>query len=412
MKKKIFSTLFAVALVLSFGFMTPLSVVAQPSEVWVDDDFSSITPGWGVTRFATLQDGVDAIDSGGTVHVAAGTYREQITIRKPLWLKGEDQQTTIVEYPSTLGESEYLILILADAKNVRITGLKLLGHFKAANRAVYVVYSYATGLIVENSTVSGFIGVFGNLTDAEIRNNYIETVRKGIYVSRGNNLLVDRNTFEPAIGAGWYASNCGAIYMDHVTGVIISRNIIKNFSSSNNPDITHGRGIEGSNNSYVTISGNTFENIRDAITMWIVTNVDITRNYITASDRYGINIKGQDISITENTISNSRDSGINVAEYFISTRNVVINYNNIVGNNNFGVVINYDGAEVGDITVDATLNWWGHASGPSGEYGRVNPAGKVIGKGDAVSNGVAWDPWLRMPVWTNPAGKSLPPERP
>lgn len=70
-------------------------------------------------------------------------------------------------------------------------------------------------------------------------------------------------------------------------------------------------------------------------------------------------------------------------------------YNNIVDNAEFGVA-----SIVWELTgeadeVDATLNWWGHASGPSGEYGRVNKAGKVIGKGDSVSLNVDWDPWLR-----------------
>ncbi|MBA7716521.1 hypothetical protein ES703_125594 [subsurface metagenome] len=89
--------------------------------------------------------------------------------------------------------------------------------------------------------------------------------------------------------------------------------------------------------------------------------------------------------------------------------NCLINYNDIYGNTNYGLN-NSDGAAY-ERTVDATNNWWGHASGPSGEDGRVNKAGEVVGKGDAVSDNVEWDPWLRRSVWTNPAGKDLPPRR-
>jgi len=392
-KREIFSILFAVVLVLSFSLVTAVPVAAA-TPIYVnattgDDGNDGETP---ETAVATIAKGIELVDSGGTVCVAEGTYHEQIIIDKTLWLKGENQQTTIVEYPSTLGRTGYLILVKAE--NVRISGLKLLGHFVAANRAVHVVYSCESGLIVEDSVILGFICVFGNLTDAEIRNNYIATMRKGIYVPGGDNLLIDGNIFEPAMGAGWYASNCGAIYMDHVNDVVIRGNTIENFCSSIDPGITAGRGIEGSDNNYVTISGNTFENIRDAITMWIVTNVNISQNYFTGSHRYGINIKGQDIFITENTILNSGNSGINIAKWVIETENVVINYNNIVGNEKFGVVINYDGSNVGDITVDASNNWWGSATGPT----RQLPNGRWVGKGDKVSANVAFVPWLPKPL--------------
>jgi hypothetical protein len=61
---------------------------------------------------------------------------------------------------------------------------------------------------------------------------------------------------------------------------------------------------------------------------------------------------------------------------------VLINFNNIVGNAFYGVV------KGGDETLDATCNWWGHASGPYHET--LNPDGM----GDAISPGVDFEPWL------------------
>jgi hypothetical protein len=52
--------------------------------------------------------------------------------------------------------------------------------------------------------------------------------------------------------------------------------------------------------------------------------------------------------------------------------------------------------------VNAENNWWGHASGPSGPDGRTSEKGKVIGKGDAVSANVDWNPWLPQPVGHTP----------
>ena len=374
-----------------------LALPAHPSQVWVDDEWTSqgdvylsdTSLIWQYNAFATIQEGINAVAEGGAVNVAAGMYNEQVIIDKSLTLQGEDREATVIEYPSTLPKTQYLILVKAD--DVKITEFKLLGHFATTNQAVYVVYSYETGLIFENNVIQGFIGLFGNLTNAEVRNNFIGTTHKGIYVSGGNNLLIERNTFEPAEGAGSYTSNCGAIYMDHVTDVKIQDNTMRNFSSSTDTSITKGRGVEGSDNSYVTMSGNTFENIRDAITMWIVNNIDISKNLINRSDRFGINIKGQDILITGNTIQNSGDSGINIAKFVIETKNVGIHYNNLIGSQNFGVVINYDGQDVGEVTADATNNWWGDASGPY--HAILNPDGS----GDVVSDNVDFVPWLTAP---------------
>ena len=67
-----------------------------------------------------------------------------------------------------------------------------------------------------------------------------------------------------------------------------------------------------------------------------------------------------------------------------------ISWNNIESNGDWGVEIKVVG-----VGVDATLNWWGDLSGPSG-------AGS--GKGDAVSTNVIYSPWLDVPY---PEGKPV-----
>ena len=54
------------------------------NEVWVDDDYDASTLGWGYDHFATIQEGIDAVGEGGIVHVAAGTYTEQLIINKSI----------------------------------------------------------------------------------------------------------------------------------------------------------------------------------------------------------------------------------------------------------------------------------------------------------------------------------------
>ena len=88
------------------------------------------------------------------------------------------------------------------------------------------------------------------------------------------------------------------------------------------------------------------------------------------------------VSIVGNDILNNiADTGILVKNG--SATGNEAHFNNIVGND-IGVK-----NEDPDDTFDATNNWWGDASGPSG-VGH--------GTGDAVSANVDYDPWLGAPL--------------
>jgi len=96
---------------------------------------------------------------------------------------------------------------------------------------------------------------------------------------------------------------------------------------------------------------------------------------------YGIQInntnENDDIIIKNLTIKKALKNGVYITP--TNKSRVTLIKNNIIDNNNFGV---YNDSTV---IVDATKNWWGDVSGPSG-------SGKGIG--DAVSNSVNYDPWL------------------
>lgn len=68
-----------------------------------------------------------------------------------------------------------------------------------------------------------------------------------------------------------------------------------------------------------------------------------------------------------------------------------IQFNDISGNERFG--LNATGNEGGP--VDARKNFWGHPSGP------YNPVANPGGKGNAVTDDVAFEPWLRAPPGEN-----------
>ncbi len=63
-----------------------------PIEVWVDYRYSADGDNdghfWGYDAFSTIQDGIDAVEYGATVHVAEGEYRENITLKNGVCLIG------------------------------------------------------------------------------------------------------------------------------------------------------------------------------------------------------------------------------------------------------------------------------------------------------------------------------------
>jgi hypothetical protein len=116
------SLLLVTVLVLALGLTTGSPVMAQaPGDVWVDDDFDSGTPGWNVTRFAVIQDGVGAVASGGTVHVAAGMYDEQVVIDKTLTLQGTGVTTVIKPSADNLTQVFTGLFWSGGTKNVAAT---------------------------------------------------------------------------------------------------------------------------------------------------------------------------------------------------------------------------------------------------------------------------------------------------
>src|SRR4051794_15862552 len=58
---------------------------------------SCVTPGGPAGCLSPIQAAVTAASPGDTITVAAGTYKESVTITKPLILRGAGASTTIVD---------------------------------------------------------------------------------------------------------------------------------------------------------------------------------------------------------------------------------------------------------------------------------------------------------------------------
>ena len=106
----------------------------------------------------------------------------------------------------------------------------------------------------------------------------------------------------------------------------------------------------------------------------------------------GITTRG---GLLDNSTATIEDNQIHENDYGIYLESVagdsivLINSNRLAGNDDYGLYV-----EGSAVIVDATYNWWGHPSGPSG--GVADPVTSMIanGTGAAVSEHVHFDPWL------------------
>jgi hypothetical protein len=496
--KKIFSFLLAVALVLGLGLMTGSPAVAQaPGEVWVDDDFNSGTPGWNVTRFALIQDGVAAVASEGTVHVAAGTYDEQVVMNKALTLQGAGIATVIKPSAANLtqvftglfwhgGTKNIAGIVVANVpggSSVTIKNLKVdeslvaakpagadylagifyretgglidtvtiagTGAWSSSDRAYGIYLSAATNAVsveIAGSTITNVdatgIEAMGNKLTANINHNTItgrgsitDEVQNGINVGRdavatANYNAISNLMYQPK--TSWAA---GIIFYHYVspTGKSATANnntitdcqigiIFNNANASAAGNIVHGGTVgligiyaepDAAGDWTASFVANTVTGVRDigshknaaigantydssATLELTIEGNQLAGGGATDADGISIGVEGADDSIVStitNNVISGWEYGIRLDGARVDAAGSHANNNNISGNEIFGL---YNG---GSGTLNATCNWWGAASGPSGE----GP-----GMGDAVSDNVDFEPWVVVPtVTTQPATEVL-----
>jgi hypothetical protein len=304
--------------------------------------------------YPTIQDAINAASSGDTIHVSAGTYVEtgQIHISKSLTIVGADKATTIIkpaQNTTNIGDGRGWFLV-DDGKQFNLSNVTLDG---SGHKVYQGIRDMGSGTIANCN--------FSNIQYNPSGSDYAGTA----IVVFGSNYNVDVTgcTFT-AIG------RVGVLYYGTgVTGSTFSSNTYTGKGAGDWLDY----GVEVGAGATAIITGNTITNCKGVATVDNSTSAGIL-----VSTYYG---PGTTAAITGNTLTGNT-GGIAVGIDSSDTSTAVAHNNNIYGNSAYGINSTAP-------TVDATVNWWGDASGPSG----VGP-----GTGDAVSANVTFQPWLYAEV--------------
>jgi parallel beta-helix repeat protein len=215
-------------------------------------------------EYETLQHAIDAMARGGTIIIASGKHQGGLTIWKPLTLKGSGSELTTLKGRT---DKAPVISIIAEAKDVKVEGLKIEGGSDGLR-------IYGSAAIWEN-TISGneSVGIFiGGLAEVTITGNtFSENGEIGISVGDSAQAAITTNTI---------SGNGEGITVGESARAIIQGNSI----SGNENDGIHMGNSARASISWNTISGNRWEGIsvKDSA------QATIKGNKITDNGGYGV----------------------------------------------------------------------------------------------------------------------------
>ena len=262
-------------------------------DIYVDDDFNESTPGWNVTHFNKIQDGIDAAVNYDTVYVYNGTYNENIRIgtliqEKKITLIGEDRDITIIL--GVPGDDATVTVLSSD---VEINGF----------------------------TVDGNSNALDGIRVTELKQDIVLTNNKIIDCARGILLLLTTKRIEISDSIISDSEVVGIELQESDQNDIVDNEVIENKVGIQLTAVSVQNSIEGN-----LVSNNNMEGI---IIGALSTDNTLMGNNVT-DNRVGIKLSSSSQNIIEsNNIQDNDMEGLLVSSL---SNNNIIEKNNFIGN--------------------------------------------------------------------------------
>jgi len=191
------------------------------------------------TPYPTIQDAINAANSGDIIMVAPGIYPEHVVVNKSLTLVGENKSTTIIDG----GGTSTVVTVKAD--NVTLTDFTIQNGGTYTADCGLVVWNY-TGSTISNNTIreNGNIGLElrGTIGGNIVANTIISNSYAGIHISGGDNNILHGNTIAYNFLGAWISSAGTTPNTFYHNNFINNTNQVLDYGSSKWDNSVIGRG--------------------------------------------------------------------------------------------------------------------------------------------------------------------------
>jgi parallel beta-helix repeat protein len=351
--------------------------------IYVDD--SNIQGPWNGTYdfpYRTIRDGVTHATNGDTVYVFNGLYNETVTVNKTIYIRGEQQDGTIIDG----GNNGSVVSIIAENVLMRRFTVRNSGGFSGnagiavgANETTITectIYRARNGILAENRTQLSvtssrlYINGFGIVTKHTF---YVTLDQCVLYHNAIGVCLQDThcvnitNSYATTNGIGFLTEQSSNLYIDHT-------------AATDNDDNEGGMFFMDS--MYITVQNCNFANNGVGIRLAGSSACYIDHCNFSANTHFSCMLSQAltSIIITHCLFADNLRYGI----YALNSA-FTVQWNNFERSTLFGIWENSS-------TFDARYNWWGSFTGPA--YTGLRRADRISWDPHAIR----YSPWLTFPL--------------